>query len=198
MKSNLISPYKKIIQYAKIQLKPYQLNSDIEQNMEINLRNKVEKKCNKYGYIDKIYQITNYEDGEMKRENLSGFIDYKVTYECKLCIPIENTLIVAKILSINQELIMASNGPIIIFIPKNNVDTNIWKYDSNFINKKTDKPIVLNDLVKILIMKTKINQNDTQIKVIGKILDLPTKEEISKYYDNNDEDDDINEDNFII
>jgi DNA-directed RNA polymerase subunit E'/Rpb7 len=196
MKTNLISPYNKIIQYSKVQLKPHQLNSDIEQNMELNLRNKVEKKCNKYGFIDKIYKIISYEDGEMKRENLSGFIDYKVTYECNMCIPIENTLIVAKILSINQELIMASNGPIIIFIPKNNIDTNTWKYDSNYINKQTDQPLEINNLVKILILKTKINQNDTQIKVIGKVLELGTKEEILTYYNNKEEE--IKEDNFII
>jgi len=196
MNSKLISPYKKIIQYSKIQLKPYQLTSDIEQNMELNLRNKVEKKCNRYGFIDKVYKIISYEDGEMKRENLSGFIDYKVSYECKLCIPIENTLIIANILSINQELIMASNGPIIIFIPKNNIDTNIWKYDSNYINKKNDKSIEINNLVKILVMKTKINQNDTHIKVMGKLLDVPTREEIEIYYDENKKN--VNEDNFII
>ena len=68
--SIIISPYKNLIQYSRIQLQPYQLNSDIESNMELVLQQKLEKKCNRYGYIDKIYRITEYEEGIMRKENL--------------------------------------------------------------------------------------------------------------------------------
>ena len=197
MSVKLISPYKNLEQYTKIQIKPYQLNSDIENNMELNLRQKVEKKCNKFGYIEKVFKINNYEDGELKRENLSGMIDYKVSYNCRICIPIENTQIIAKIKAINQELIMATNGPIIIFIPKNNIDSNIWKYDGQFITKNDSKILEINNLIKIHILKTKINQNDVQIKVIGKLGNIPSEEEIENVYDFKEELK-KEEDNFII
>ena len=207
--SIIISPYKNLIQYSRIQLQPYQLNSDIESNMELVLQQKLEKKCNRYGYIDKIYRITEYEEGIMRKENLSGVIDYNITFECRICLPVENTVIIGKIMAINQELVLINNGPIIIFIPKGNIDTNIWNISSVFTNKKTDKVLSENNLVKVLVTKIKINQNDTQIKCIGNLLDTPTDKEIEEYYgiiineeseDELSEDENVNKDtdNFIL
>ena len=47
----LTSPYKDIEQFTKIKILPHQLNSDIRNNMLLNLKKKVEKKCNKNGFI---------------------------------------------------------------------------------------------------------------------------------------------------
>lgn len=207
--SIIISPYKNLIQYSRIQLQPYQLNSDIESNMELVLQQKLEKKCNRYGYIDKIYRIKEYEEGIMRKENLSGVIDYNITFECRICLPVENTVIIGKIMAINQELVLINNGPIIIFIPKGNIDTNIWNISSVFTNKKTDKVLSENNLVKVLVTKIKINQNDTQIKCIGNLLDTPTDKEVEEYYgiiineeseDELSEDENVNKDtdNFIL
>ena len=49
--SLLVSPYKNITQYSKIQVKPNQMNSDIKNIIKMTLRKKVEKKCNKYGFV---------------------------------------------------------------------------------------------------------------------------------------------------
>lgn len=196
--SKLISPYKNLIQFSKIQLQPYHLNSDIELNMETILKENVENKCNKYGYIDKVYKIQSYEEGLLKKENLSGTVDFNITYECKMCFPIENTIIIAKLIAINQELVMASNGAIIIFIPKNNIDKNIWDIGNTFINKLTDKELKKNDLVKILINKIKINQNDKQIKCIGILLDEPNEKEVKDFYFQKDENTLSEDNNFII
>jgi len=209
--SIIISPYKNLIQYSRIQLQPYQLNSDIESNMELVLQQKLEKKCNRYGYIDKIYRIKEYEEGIMRKENLSGVIDYNITFECRICLPVENTVIIGKIMAINQELVLINNGPIIIFIPKGNIDTNIWNISSVFTNKKTDKVLSENNLVKVLVTKIKINQNDTQIKCIGNLLDTPTDKEVEEYYgiiineesedelsENEDENVNKDTDNFIL
>ena len=48
----------------------------------------------------------------------------------------KNTIIIAKIHSVNSELIILKNGPIIIFIPKDNINTNIWKITNNITHKK--------------------------------------------------------------
>lgn len=206
----LISPYKNLVQHSKIQLQPYQLNSDIESNMELVLQKKLEKKCNRHGFIDKIYRISEYSEGLLKKENLSGVIDYNITFECRICIPIENTIIIGKVEAINQELVMISNGPIIIFVPKGNIDTNLWDVSSNFINKKSKKVLEKNSLVKVLINKVKINQNDNKIKCIGTLSEEPSEKDIEEYYgiivnDEEEEEDnseskaeDKSDDNFII
>ena len=80
---SLVSPYKDIKQYTKISIHPYQLNSDIRNNMKLSLRKKVEKKCNKNGFIDQVYRIISFEDGKLIPENLSGNVIYNVCYHCK-------------------------------------------------------------------------------------------------------------------
>ena len=113
----------------------------------------------------------------------------------------ENSIIIGNIKTINQELIIAINGPIFIFIPKENIDTNIWNLeDFTQINSK-DK-LQINSFVKIKILNKRVNQNDYQIKSIGYLLDFATNEEIKKYYgniiDEEYEENENDESNFII
>jgi DNA-directed RNA polymerase subunit E'/Rpb7 len=158
------------------------MNSDIKNNMKIILKKKVEKKCNKNGYVDEVYRILEYSDGIMPSENLNGAAIYNITYHCKLCIPVENTIIIGQVRVINQELVVAINGPIMIFIPKDNVDTNIWEIPDGYLNKKTNTKLISSDYIKIQIIDKRINQYDSQIKAIGRLLDLASPEEIEKYY----------------
>jgi DNA-directed RNA polymerase subunit E'/Rpb7 len=180
----LVSPYKNIKQYTRISLEAYYMNSDIKNNIKMILKKKMEKKCNKNGYIDEIYRILEYSDGYMPPENLNGNAIYNIAYHCKICIPIENTIIIGQTRIINQELIVAINGPIMFFIPKENVDTNIWSITDNYLNKLNNKNLAIGDYVQIHVIDKRINQNDSQIKVIGKLLDYPTEDEINTYYGN--------------
>jgi DNA-directed RNA polymerase subunit E'/Rpb7 len=180
--SKLVSPYRNIKQYTRISVEPFHMNSDIKNNMKIILKKKVEKKCNKNGFVDELYRILEYSDGIMPPENLNGCVIYNITYHCKICIPIENTLIIAQIKVINQELIIAVNGPIMFFIPKENVDTNIWDIPEGYLNKSKNKKIQRDDYVKIQVIDKRINQNDSQIKSIGKLIDFASSEEVDKYF----------------
>ena len=182
---NIISPYKNIEQYTRIIIEPHQMNSDIRNHMKYNLKKKIEKKCNKNGYVDEIYRITNYSDGYMIPENLSGNAIYDVAYHCKLCFPIENSIIIGQVKVINQELIVAINGPIMIFIPRENIDSKYWINNiDNFIHKeKSNIKLNIGDYVCVQIINKRINQFDTQIKTIGKLLDLPTDKQVEKYFE---------------
>ena len=158
------------------------MNSDIRNNMKNILKKKVEKKCNKNGYIDEVYRILEYSDGFMPPENLTGSAIYNIKYHCKICIPVENSIIIGLVKVINQELIIATNGCIMIFIPKENIDSNIWDISENFSNKSTKVKLSINNYIKIQIVDKRINQNDTQIKAIGILLDIPTDSDVEKYY----------------
>jgi DNA-directed RNA polymerase subunit E'/Rpb7 len=177
-----VKPYRLITQKTRISIESFHMNSDIENNMKNILIEKVEKKCNKYGYVDTVYRIIKYSECVMPPENLNGCAISFVTYHCKLCIPIENTIIIGIIKVISQELIVATNGPLMIFIPKENIDTNIWDIPDNYINKKTKKRLLIDDYIKIQIMAKRINQNDIQIKIIGYLINLASQEEIDTYY----------------
>ncbi len=178
----LVSPYKNTTQYTKIQIKPHMMNSDIMNIMKLVLRKKVEKRCNKYGFIDEVYRIENFEEDELRPENLSGCANYYITYHCRLCLPIENSIIIAQVKAINQELILATNGPIMIFIPKDNVESNVWNVSDKFYNKETKTNLLINNFIKVEIINKRVNQGDHQIKVIGKLMDFATEEETKDYY----------------
>ena len=187
MAYKLISPYKNTIQHTTIQVLPQHMNSDIMSNMELILKQKVENKCNKYGYIDKVHTIDKYYEGNLD-------------YQCRMCLPIESTMIIARVHNINSELIILSNGPIVIFIPKDNIDTNIWSITNNITHKDKDQILKIDDYVKVIIDKIKINQNDTQIKSIGILNDFARTSEKEMYFGSiiNEEKEEEEEDNFIL
>jgi len=200
---NIMIPYRSINQYTRIQIQPHMMNSDIENNMDIVLKKKVEGKCNRYGFIERVYQIEKYEENIMIPENLSGSASYNITYHCMICIPIENTILVSLVKAVNPELIIASNGPIIIFIPKTNINSHIWNISNEFTHKKNNTILKANDYVKILIDKTKINQGDIQIKCIGRLLEYASEDDVNKYYGSVKKSDDTSEStksesNFIL
>jgi len=180
----IVNPYIRIIQHTRIVVEAYHMNSNIKNNMKNILKKKVEKKCNKNGYIDEVYKIVDYSDGIMPAENLNGGAIYDVSYHCKICFPIENTILIGQVKVVNQELIIAMHGPIMFFIPKENVDLDIWDTTNGYIEKSSKNKLLTNDYVKIQIINKRINQNDTQIKTLGKLLELPTTEEIEKYFIN--------------
>jgi DNA-directed RNA polymerase subunit E'/Rpb7 len=178
----LVSPYRNIKQYTRILIEPYHMNSDIKNNMKMVLKKKIEKKCNKNGFVDEVFRILEYSDGMMPPENLNAGAIYNITYHCKICMPIENTIIIGQIKVINQELVIAINGPIMFFIPKENVDTNTWDIIEGYIHKTEKKKLVIGDYIKIQVVDKRINQNDIQIKAIGKLLDFASKEDTDKYF----------------
>ncbi len=180
---NIISPYKNVEQYTRIIIEPHQMNSDIRNHMKYNLKKKVEKKCNKNGYVDEVYKITSYSDGQMIPENLLGNAIYDVSYHCKLCIPIENSIIIGQVKVINQELVVAVNGPIMMFIPRENVDSAYWINNiDNFSHKEKNVKLNVGDHICVQIVNKRINKYDTQIKTIGRLLDLPTDKQVEKYF----------------
>ena len=178
----ILSPYHNMNQYTRIQIPPHMMNSDIEDNMEIVLQKKVEGKCNKYGFIEKVHRIDTYEECIMKPENFSAAGIYNITYYCKICIPIENTIILGIVKAVNSELIIVSNSSIIMFIPKTNINSITWDISNEFTHIKKKTVLKSNDYVKVLIEKTKINAGDVQIKCIGRLVDYASEEEITKYY----------------
>ena len=178
----IISPYKNIKQNTSISVEPYHMNSDIKNNMKNILKKKVEKKCNTRGYIDEVYKILEYSDGFMPPENLNSCAIYNVTYHCRICIPIENTIIVGMVKIVNMELVIVMNGPIVIFIPKENIDNNVWDIMEGYLHKTDKKKLTVNNYVKVQIINKKINTEDTQIKSMGRLLDFATADEVEKYY----------------
>lgn len=197
--TDISKPFYDIEQEDKVLLKPEQMNSDILLNLKINLREKVEKKCNINGYVDQIYKILKYGDGLMTAENLSGSAIYPVRYHCRIYVPLENSKIIGEVTVINPELIVAINGPIRFFIMREKVNTNNFDINNGFRlkNAKGDKKTLnLNDKVIINVEDKRINYGDKTIKCMGYMEDIATESQIKKYYLS--ESDDNTPNNYII
>jgi DNA-directed RNA polymerase subunit E'/Rpb7 len=193
MTTNIINPFKNLKQYTRICVPPNKLNSDIRNNIKSLLETNLEGRCNKNGFITKIHRIIDYSDGFLIPETLNGNVMYNITYLCNICIPIENTVIIAQVKIINQELIIAINGPIMIFIPKENVDINTWNITDGYINKENKKKLQSLDYILVEIIDKRINANELQIKTIGKLLNYASEDDINKYFKT----DNIEETNYL-
>ena len=183
MDIEISTPIKSKQQYTRIMIPPHMMNSDIEDNIMIVLQQKVEGKCNKYGFIEKVHNIEEYKENIIMPENFSGCVTYSVSYLCNIIIPIENTFIIGNVKNITPELVVVMNGPIIIFIPKANIDSNIWDVSNEFLDRANKTLLKLTDCVRIHLKKVKINQGDLQIKCIGVLMERATEDEIKDLFD---------------
>ena len=120
--AEITTPYFDTELYSRILIHPQQINNDIYINLKNNLKKKVEKKCNKYGFITKVYKIVDYSDGEIIPENFDASHVFNVKFSCRVCRPVINNKIICKIDLLNKALIKASNGPIICIIGINYIN----------------------------------------------------------------------------
>ena len=94
--AEITSPYFDTQLHSRITIHPQQINNDIYINLKNNLKKKVEKKCNKYGFVTKVYKIVDYSDGEIIPENLDASHVFNIKFSCRVCLPVMDNLIICK------------------------------------------------------------------------------------------------------
>jgi len=187
--TDLINPYKNTIFYTRVKLLSYQMNNELYINLKNNLKKKVEKKCNKYGYINKVYKILSYSDGTINPEDFNASAVFNIKYSASSCIPIENTKIVVKIEKMNNMAILAKNGPIKVVLkydkisPKFKVVQGVILYNNN--------PVKIGDYLIISILAKRFYNKDIFISVYGYIDDIPNEKQIAENYEPNIEDSEL-------
>jgi len=202
--TELTIPYYDTELYSKVLIEPLQLNNNLYVELKNNLKFKVENKCNKYGYITKIYKILDYSDGRIITESFNASIVFNIKYSCRLCKPINDTNIICDIELLNKSLIKAVNGPIICIISLNRINQNNFEINNNgdIFYKKTNSQIKIKDKVIINIKGVNFYSNDVRIVTLGHLLDIPSTEDVKKYFNDNLEiensDDKINENKNLL
>jgi DNA-directed RNA polymerase subunit E'/Rpb7 len=160
---------------ADIRLHPRDMNNNIVDNIKNNLIKKHVNKCFKdYGYIDKIYNI--YDDikgGIIRAEDNTSSSVHTVKFRCRICKPINNSLIYAKITGINNVIIMAENGPIKFFIDSSNINKNNIKYIRSAYYPVNSNGAIINQVIQkgtyvmVRVMSKKIVKNKSIIIAIS-------------------------------
>ena len=140
-----------------------------------------------------VYKILEYKDGIIEAENLSGSATFDVTFSCRLCRPLRKTQIICKVNRVNKVLITVENGPILIIITNDRINSQVFFADNNNVMryKKDGTSHILkpNEFVKVTILSTAFNHKDDIIKAIGFLENIATEDEINQYYQNLYEDD---------
>jgi len=181
------SPYIKTKLNTTVILYPNQMNNNLYINLKKNLMDDIENKCLKdYGYVDKVYEITEYKNGCIEAENILAAASYDIEFSCKLCRPIRNRIIIAQVKHLTRALIKLENGPIMIFVTDDNMDDVYLRDNYGVLRVKendTTKIVDVGDFVKIKIIQFNFNNADDHIVAIGYMLGQCTDKEIKKFYE---------------
>lgn len=183
----MTSPYINTELHTTVALAPPDMDNNTYINLKNNLLKQVNKKCYKnYGYVAEVYEVLEYQDGVIEPENLTGSATFKITFSCKLCIPLKGSQIIAQIDRVNELLITVSNGPILIIITNEHINEDVFYTDNNNNLRhkaKEGSPILKQaDFVKVTIKTVTFNDGDNKIKAIGYLNDVATDKEVESYY----------------
>lgn len=162
---------------ADVRVHPSQMNNNIADNIRRNLERDYLNKCyNNYGYIDKLYDVSNdIKGGIIRAEDNTSSSIHRVKFNCRICNPIKHSMIMGHVVSINNMMIVAENGPIKFIIGANDINSkNIQFKKSAFypISAKGEiinNPIVKGTYVTIKVMNKKLVKGKRNILVFGRL-----------------------------
>lgn len=183
------SPYFNTHLYADIRLRPSQMNNNLIEELKQNLNQKLCSKCYKnYGYIDAIYDIDNdIKGGYIRAEDNTASSIHKIKFGCRIINPIIKGNLIAKIIGINNKVIIASDGPVVIMIGAKNINSNNIVYHNtayyplNESGKIINNPIVKDSYVKIKIFNKQVINGRDKILAFGTIESVASDDEVKKY-----------------
>lgn len=182
------NPFVDTMLYTTIVLHPSQLDNNIYANLKLNLIKTLEKKCYKnYGYISKIYEILERDNGVIVPEDNTSSVTYKIKFSCRLCHPLENTQIICKVNQTADVFVSLFRDPIHIIATTDGdrINNNVFykdPYEKKIKIRKTNSVLEPGTFVKATILSKAFTNKDKKILAIGKLDDIATDEEIGKFY----------------
>lgn len=158
--------YKNVEISYKSYIKPNQLNNNIDEELESNIKTNLESKCyNNYGYIDKILKIERVGNPYLLPEDFSGNSVVDTIIICKIFNPPINSIITCTTIAITNQVILVKTIPLLVYIPFNKINSNIINENNSF--KQNNKVLSLGDQVSVKIIAKRISANSSVINAIG-------------------------------
>uniref|UniRef100_A0A6C0CBL2 S1 motif domain-containing protein n=1 Tax=viral metagenome TaxID=1070528 RepID=A0A6C0CBL2_9ZZZZ len=166
-----------------VTLLPFQQDSEMDDHLLGNLVQKVKSKVIENGIVIKVHRLIDYDYGIVDKSGLTGDVKYDVKYECLLCLPVAHLEIICVISNMIKGIVVAQNGPVIIVIQEINIDTNKFTVSpsGSITHDETKKKITKGDYIKVSVINTDSNKNDTNITAICKLVDIANRDEIKRY-----------------
>lgn len=182
----MTNPFINTTLYTTIALHPSKLNNDIYINLKKELIRQLEGRCYKnYGYISKIYEILERDNGTIIPEDTLSAAVFKIKFSCRLCHPLENTQIICQMSQISNVFMTLRHDPIQIIVTNNpdRINNKLFILENNILKyKKTNETIEKGQFVKTTILGKTFTDKDKRILVIGTLDDIASDDDISKFY----------------
>ncbi len=183
----MTSPYINTELNTSINLQSNEFNNQIYHNLKKNLEKNLVGKCyKKFGFIVKIYEMIKSEGGIIDHESLRAPAKFNITFSCKLCQPIAKTKIICQVEGINQVIFSVENGPILVIIPIQNINEDVFFTDTDdnlrYKDGQSSKILKPKDFVKVEIIKVVYHNKETRIRAVGILDDIATEEEQKKFF----------------
>lgn len=147
---------------TRVNLKPNQFKN-LEKNIYENLKNKIEGRNQSCGYVNPdSCVIIKRSNGYFRGNHLTGEITFDINYIAEICYPMKGDIIISNIADINEGGLIAINGPIVMFAPKD--------YQNNY--SFFEKGISLGSKIKFQVVDSKSQLYDNTIDTIVEILEV--------------------------
>lgn len=152
------------ILHTVVQLQPSEFNDSIDQTILDKLRNKVEGKCDRNGYIKPgSTEIVKRSLGQVLQGNFNGSCNFRISFKVDICNPVEGMVVKAIVKNINKmglfcELHNIEPSPLSIILAK-----------QHHLKSEKFENIKMNSVIQVEIIGVKFDYNDTQIKCIGRL-----------------------------
>lgn len=154
----------------RIKLEPKLLCKRYDVEILRQLKNKLEGKCSKHGYIKedtiKIHKIT---PGVIELSSLCGMVIYEIYFYAEICNPIIGSIVQGVVRNTNRFGILVESPPVMdIIIAKNSV---------NILSEINLEEVKLDQILTIEIIGKKYELGDKRITVIGRAVKETKKSE---------------------
>ena len=158
--------YAKSVLTHHVSLSPEQIEDGIDEIILKQIKNDIEGKCSKEGYVKKdSVSVIKRSTGNLRNNEFTGDIHYQVLYSCLVCNPSNNQEIFCTVKQKNKMGVLAESGPLVIIIPFQHHDN---ANRTIFQNIEADKKIIVS------VIGSRFNINDNKISVVGKLKEVLT------------------------
>jgi DNA-directed RNA polymerase subunit E'/Rpb7 len=153
-----------------ISVEPKYINNRIDDYILKRIKEKLEGKCIKNGYIKPgSIKILKRSMGKLVCSHFNGSVIYDIQISMDLCNPLKDTIIEVEVLNNNKMGILAGvpydeNTPLNILLPRQ------YHIDNDDFSK-----LSVGDLISIKIIGKRFEYGDTQISIIGIMEDNDSK-----------------------
>jgi DNA-directed RNA polymerase subunit E'/Rpb7 len=156
----------------KIKIEPRYINKNLKEEITNRLKEKLEGKCTRHGYIRKgsidVYKVT---PGTIEMVSLSGYIQYDIYFYAEVCNPMMGSIIKCKVVNANKFGILAESS----FDGESILEVVIAKNSVSILSDVDLENVKVGDEIYVEVLGKKFELNDKHISIVGKAINEKKK-----------------------